>query len=77
MSLLLDFVEPKGVTGKPRHRHRLLAFLCPVPFLGRPVALDIKLTARADPPGATFLDPVPRAPTMDVCPGGLATADSQ
>jgi hypothetical protein len=39
-------------------------------FLRRPVGLGLKLTTRANPSGATFLDPVPRAPAVDVCPGG-------
>ena len=36
-----------------------------------------KLAIRADPPGATNYALVPGAPTLDLCPGGFATADAQ
>jgi hypothetical protein len=39
--------------------------------------LQCKLAVRANLPGATIYALVPRAPALDLCPGGLATADAQ
>ena len=70
-------VGAKALTGKPVIATACLPSLILYRFKGSGWLEDLKLTVRADLPGATFHAPVPRAPALDLCPGGLATTNAQ